>query len=203
MLTTDPCLADLDLPPGMSHADCARLANAPPPRGEDPLQAFVIDLLPAGWKIDTDCGPDIKINRADGTSTGWLKPRELNVTPVSRSRPGVQGLLEYASDVRRMVRALLALEPPGYRRPPCSLCKRTAAETADKLPCRGRCVALTSCPTCHSTRTCASVQIPTIWQCLNRSCEVAFFDAQGVMATADALSRLRQTPPPTAEETHA
>lgn len=51
-----------------------------------------------------------------------------------------------------------------------------------------------SCPTCHSTRICASVQIPTIWQCLNRSCEVAFFDAQGVMATADALSRLRQQP---------
>jgi len=60
-----------------------------------------------------------------------------------------------------------------------------------------------SCPTCHSTHTCASVQIPTIWQCLKRSCEVAFFDSQGVMATADALSRLRQTPPPTAEETHA
>jgi hypothetical protein len=58
------------------------------------------------------------------------------------------------------------------------------------------------CPTCHSTHTCASVQIPTIWQCLNRSCEVAFFDSQGVMATADALARLRQTPTP-AEETRA
>ena len=161
-----PCPPDLDLPPGMTYADCARLANAPPPRGEDPLQAFVIDLLPAGWKIDTDCGPDIMLTREDGSSTAWFKPRELGITPISR--PGVQGLLEYASDVRRMVRALLA-----------------------------------SCPTCHSTRTCASTQIPTIWQCLNRSCEVAFFDAQGVMATADALSRLRQTPTPTAEETHA
>lgn len=72
-----------------------------------------------------------------------------------------------------------------------------------RLQLGGRPVKPRPCPTCHSTRTCASVQIPTIWQCLNRSCEVAFFDAQGVMATADALSRLRQTPPPTAEETHA
>jgi len=40
------------------------------------------------------------------------------------------------------------------------------------------------CPTCHSTRTCASTQIPTIWQCLNRLCEVAFFDSQGVMAAS-------------------
>lgn len=100
----------LDLPPGMTP-DIERTVRIPV-QG-DPCQQYVTDLLPLGWKIDTDVGPDIMLTREDGTSTPWFKPRELGIKPVSRARGGLQGALEYISDMRRMTRALLAGEARG------------------------------------------------------------------------------------------
>ena len=99
---------DPDLPPGFTRGQIIAMASRRTADNIDPCQVFVADLLPEGWTIETDCGPDIRV-AAPGAEMGpWWKPRELGVKPEHNTSVGGEGSLLYVSDVRRMVRALRA-----------------------------------------------------------------------------------------------
>lgn len=105
-----PVAPDLDLPPGMTRSEILAIANrqAIDPDAADPCQELVSDLLPEGWKIETDVGPDIRLIESGGNATVWWKLHDCGLKATARGMGGAEGILAYLSDVRRLLRAVLA-----------------------------------------------------------------------------------------------